>query len=98
MNTVFLNGQLRRVRLQPERFEKTCGAASRAARKMRAQHLVDLLADALFISNAAFHGEEAAANADHRVLGQKVLTKQHLVEVLVLHPAGRFIPFHICPP
>ena len=67
MNTVLLNGQLRRVGFQPERFQKGGGAASRAARKMRAQHLIDLLADALFVSNAALHGEKAAVHADHRV-------------------------------
>ena len=67
VNTVFLNGQLRRVGFQPERFEKTCGAARRAAREMRAQHLIDLLANALFISNAALHREKAAVHADHRV-------------------------------
>ena len=67
VDAVFLNGQLRRVSLQPERLQKGGGAASRAARKMRAQHLIDLLANALFVSNAALHGEKAAVHADHRV-------------------------------
>ena len=97
MDPILLNGQLRRVSLQLERFQQTGGAAGRAARKMRAQHLIDLLANALFISNAALHREKAAADADHRILCQKVFTKQHLVEVLVLHPAGRFISFHLRP-
>ena len=67
MNPVFLNGQLRRVGFQPERFQQACGAAGRAARKMRAQHLIDLLANALFVSNAALHREKAAVHADHWV-------------------------------
>ena len=98
MDSILLNGQLLRVGLQPERFQQGGGAAGRAARKMRAQHLIDLLANAFFISNAALHGEKAAADADHRILCQKVLTEQHLVEVLVLHPARRFISFHVIPP
>ena len=67
MDAILLNGQLRRVGLQPERFQQACGATGRAARKMRAQHLIDLLANAFFVSNAALHGEEAAVHADHRV-------------------------------
>ena len=98
VDAILLNGQLRRVGFQPERFQKSGGAASRAARKMRAQHLVDLLADALFVSNAALHGEKAAVHADHRVRRQKVLAEQDFVEVLILHPAWRFISFHVIPP
>ena len=67
VDAILLNGQLRRVGFQPERFQKGGGAASRAARKMRAQHLINLLADALFVSNAALHREKAAVHADHRV-------------------------------
>ncbi len=67
MDPILLNGQLLRVCLQPERFQKSGGAASRAARKMRAQHLVNLLANALFVSNAALHREKATVHADHRV-------------------------------
>ena len=36
VDAILLNGQLRRVGFQPERFQKSGGAASRAARKMRA--------------------------------------------------------------
>ena len=67
VDAILLNGQLRRVGLQPERFQKAGGAASRAAGEVRAQHLIDLLANALFVSNAALHGEKAAVHADHRV-------------------------------
>ena len=84
VDAILLNGQLLRVGLQLQRFQKSGGAARRAARKMRAQHLVDLLADALFVRDAAFHGEKAAVHADHRVRRQKVLAEQNFVEVLVL--------------
>ena len=98
MDPILLNGQLRRVSLQLERFQQTGGAAGRAAGEMRAKHLINLLPNALLVSNAALHREKAAADADHRILCQKVLTEQHLVEVFVLHPAGRFISFHLRPP
>ena len=98
MDPILLNGQLRRVSLQLERFQQTGGAASRAARKMRAQHLIDLLANAFFVGNATLHGEKAAVHADHRVRRQKVLAEQDFVEVLILHPARRFISFHVIPP
>ena len=67
VDAILLNGQLLRVGLQPERFQQACGAAGGAAGEVRAQHLIDLLADALFVSNAALHGEKAAVHADHRV-------------------------------
>ena len=65
---------------------------------MRAEHFVNLLADALLISDAAIRSEKAAADAYHRVHRQKILTEQHLVEVLVLHPARRFNFVHMRPP
>ena len=97
MNTVLLNGQFWRVGLQPERFQKGGGAASRATGEMRAKHLINLLPNALLVSNAALHREKVAADTDHRVRRQKVLAEQDFVEVLILHLCHPDVTKSACP-
>ena len=98
VNPILVQGQVRRVGFQLQHFQQTGGAFCKTAAEMRAEHFVNLLADALLIGDAAIHGEKAAADTYHRVRRQKILAEQHLVEVLILYPARRFSFVHVRPP
>lgn len=98
VNPILVQGQVRHIGFQPQHFQKARGTFCKATAEMRAEHFVNLLADALLIGDAAIHGEKAAADAYHGVRCQKILAEQHLVEVLVLHPTRRFSFVHVRPP